>query len=568
MRALSASGEQKWVEAAPGQPVMGDSFGGVVTFIPDGDGTPAGLARVAGPTSAPPWRYEPTGAVGRPAQASDGTIYAIEKTWSGGYAFPDLSAVVINGNTGRLIARVALPRDFVEFTSELDGQIINGIGCNSGYGGSAPHVSDPVVGSDGAAYFQFRRITRVDYGYCDQPDISRVDHRSLQLVKITPTGTATFTSLYEYTGPNTAWWPSVGQTVPDGLGGTLATWSRHQVSGPVEGTLSRLAANGTRIDLSGESTILMTGDTGPLVGDAGTAYVYRNELLEALDVATLTSKWTVPWTGHPVMALDGGGVAVHDQATGNLMLRDALGQPMVTSAMPIEFPTSVVRQGEWAGVVWNAVIEAAVLESVVGPIVEKARDLFQPVATGNPQGQNQMYSTCEIAPFTPNWKGLTPGSTVTYSFVGTWLPERKFEIIAAFDLWSLANQKSGLHTTFVELSTGTPVLTLRNIFLPPQNNKPTAAGILGGYVVDSGGNLLSATIAWTTNTALLSNWRGYRTTALHEIGHTLGLDDTSGTQGSSVMNQLGDKDDGLKKVSIYVTPCDRHAAWLAQFQIF
>lgn len=149
--------------------------------------------------------------------------------------------------------------------------------------------------------------------------------------------------------------------------------------------------------------------------------------------------------------------------------------------------------------------------------------------------------TCQPASWTNRWKGLAAGSYTGYTFAGTWSDQWKQDKIAeAFDLWTEANLNSGLNTSFGP-PLGSLVLTLRNVPIPNDatTGLPVAAGVLDGSTVDQNGILTSATIAWNTNTSVLSDRPGYLKTALHEIGHTLGLGDLHGGNGSSVMNQMG-----------------------------
>jgi Chitobiase/beta-hexosaminidase C-terminal domain len=381
MRALTASGEQKWVEAAPGLPVMGDSFGGVVAQTPDVDGTPAGLARLGGPVDAPPWRYEPAGAVKRPAQAPDGTLYALEEQWgtdSHGYVIQDLVLVVIDGETGHLRARVPLPRDFVEFYAEWEGQFVENVGtCRSDRWEMPSQATTPVVGTDGFGYLEVRRTTRVDHGYCVDTDIyARADDHTLQLLKVSPQGVATWTTLYEFTGSSNPWWPATGQVLPDGVGGMLATWKRYRTApAQEEWTITRFDDTGARSDFAGaDDTYVM------LTAQEGKAYLFNDGMIEARDVATWESQWTATYLGTPVVACDDGGLAVHNESTGELFRTSGAG---ASTSLGLMAALSVSRLGldTWVGVATSGGLVAERFQTT------GEASSFRAIL-GNPQGQN------------------------------------------------------------------------------------------------------------------------------------------------------------------------------------
>jgi hypothetical protein len=88
VRALGADGSHLWTENAPGIPLFGDVFGGMIAVVrPEGWGGYYGtaLARFAGAADAPPWRYESPRSIPNwgnirygVAQGQDGTIYFLE----------------------------------------------------------------------------------------------------------------------------------------------------------------------------------------------------------------------------------------------------------------------------------------------------------------------------------------------------------------------------------------------------------------------------------------------------------------------------------------------------------
>lgn len=157
----------------------------------------------------------------------------------------------------------------------------------------------------------------------------------------------------------------------------------------------------------------------------------------------------------------------------------------------------------------------------------------------------------------------------TYAFAGNWSANtHPSEIVAAFGNWTSANVLTGLNTSFSgPYASG--ALTLRSAPIPPQSGVDVAAGIpLSGVTKDSNGVIQSAVIFWTTDTTLLQSNEGYFITALHEIGHLLGLDDTNGKPGTSIMNGMLGKDDAGKNMPRSITKCDRDAAYQAQYRSY
>ena len=120
VRGVMASGDVLWSQQAPGKPLMGDSFGGLVA----GSDPSVGIApwivpydvysayvRFAGPDGSPGWRFDSMGRVNRPAQAPDGTIYALEYFLTGvdnpdGSAILDTQVIVLDGANGSVPERV------------------------------------------------------------------------------------------------------------------------------------------------------------------------------------------------------------------------------------------------------------------------------------------------------------------------------------------------------------------------------------------------------------------------------------------------------------------------------
>lgn len=343
VRAVTAAGEQRWREAAPSTPTMADTFGGLIAVANNA------LVRFAGPTDAPPWRYASAGGVYSPAQGPDGTIYAIE--WvqgprsSGSGTTYDYAAVVIDGATGRLRARVPIPRGFVDDYR-----------CTYRRFDEPADVTAPVVGASGSGYFQIARYRRVDVRNCDSPYpdsyISRTYSSEIQLLEVTPTGEAVWRTLDTITN---AWLPGTGQTIPDGLGGILTTWKRREnvYDNPqINWTVTRLDEVGQRVDytVSDEPHIQAIGDDGTAYLTMGTNTVY------AVDVATWMAKWTAP-PGYPIMAIAGGGVTLLDTVAAMLTVVDAMGAQRAVTPLPLGSAVQA-RAGEWVGLTSTGTLAA------------------------------------------------------------------------------------------------------------------------------------------------------------------------------------------------------------------
>ena len=104
LRGLNAVGEVQSSLEIAGKPLFADAFGGLVFGLGD-DGFNQGLARLAGPASARPWRYESPGYLSTPAAASDGTIYVLESRYAGsdntdGSPIMEMQAISLDGSTG------------------------------------------------------------------------------------------------------------------------------------------------------------------------------------------------------------------------------------------------------------------------------------------------------------------------------------------------------------------------------------------------------------------------------------------------------------------------------------
>jgi len=358
VRALTASGESRWTATAPGTPVYGDSFGGIVAELRDESGDPRGLVRFAGPASALPWRYESPGYISAGAQAPDGTIYTIElirPAGSPGWFLGDKSVVVIDGQTGRVRSRIPVPSNVQ--VSDVS-SVYPACASRHDVWEYTPYATPPVVGADGNGYIQLEHWTRTTSGECLENNsvnyVSKDVQQTLTLLRVQPTGVTSSETLFDFQfsgGPTACEWvPRAGSTLPDGLGGQLATWDRYQNFGCAQDYhlfATRFDADGLRAD-----HLLSTSPGGSpdivLTGDDGTAYIPTYNGVTAVDVATWATKWTSTAAGVPVMALADGGVVLHNVSTAQMTVVDGNGNTGGTNTLPVSNPTSAFL-GQMAG---------------------------------------------------------------------------------------------------------------------------------------------------------------------------------------------------------------------------
>ncbi|HYE85898.1 MAG TPA: chitobiase/beta-hexosaminidase C-terminal domain-containing protein, partial [Vicinamibacterales bacterium] len=341
VRATSNEGAVLWKEAAPGLPLMGDAQGALIAGV-EGEYRCAlvfgedrfcfrAFVRFGVSGTILPWRYHSAGYLDRPAHGPDGTIYAIEHingARSPGWMNEALhdsgnnkSVVILDGETGRVTARVALPS-----------------ATSTGPDGTTyyyePKTIGPIVGADGNAYVVVGNGTGVS-------------SESWTLVQLSRAGQMSGVGICTV---DCASW-KVYQLVPDGVGGLLIRvelttagyrqarlirfdeeWQRSEYVIGLE----------TRIDLVGQAgTIFLQTRTGN--DDAG----YYG-ITEALDVTTFSSLWTKsPGWKLTAAKPDGGGTALN--SAGQIVDVDPTGQQIGTMpfglADPISEFGSLIGQG-------------------------------------------------------------------------------------------------------------------------------------------------------------------------------------------------------------------------------
>lgn len=364
VRAVSEDGEVLWQQYLAGVPFLGDAFGGVVAGIPDAIGDFRALVRIGSGTTKP-WRYTSPGIIERPAQASDGTLYAVETLPAGGvnpdgHAVTDKFAVVIDGATGRLLSRTRFTRDVNEFISAHDGEVIHTVPpvfCRSYRYETAPETVGPVAGADGKGYFVVRRHKIIKRDSCNEPLARRPDRTiemGIDLIAVSRTSPAKTTAVY-----STACTAALGtgfpcdhparavQLMPDGIGGTLVTWERGtQMVGPsvfVQKSMTRVETDGTIAERNVDFNFSIE-----MVGQSGVALTYGDGW-KAMDVTNGDVKWSGLLSDlTPLAARPDNGVAAFDWNTSELAMVNASGEIESRQPFALDY-RSVNSGGSWVG---------------------------------------------------------------------------------------------------------------------------------------------------------------------------------------------------------------------------
>jgi hypothetical protein len=236
-------------------------------------------------------------------------------------------------------------------------------------------------------------------------------HRTLSLLRVTPAGDVSSEILYdvEFSGASHAlvWRPDPRTTMPDGLGGMLATWDRCRDSlcGEFVRTATRFDADGNRADhvlattFVGAPDLVMTSGQGTAwLSSSPTGYGYGT----AVDVRTWTTQWTSSVYAMPVAPLDDGGVALQGM-DGTLYTEgtDGVASPLMTLPVSSVFTTTTqLAFGEWAGRAWPGELDLnkqmLFIAASQTPIFEDGR-AYSALRGGNVQGQGAQFLTFENA---------------------------------------------------------------------------------------------------------------------------------------------------------------------------
>jgi hypothetical protein len=323
VRGVTSGGDVLWTASAPGQPLMGDSFGGLVAAANPsvdiyGDHATS-LIRFAGPDGSSGWRYDSSGKVSRPAQAADGTIFTVERYSIGvnadGTPILETQVLVLDGATGAVRARYPL-------APERRGACVwPATGWNK-----SPRTLGPVAGTDGYGYLLVRRWTDVRGNPCS---ITLSQDVGIDLLRVSPLGNVTTTSIYSQhcsSGPPTVCDepPQLKEIFPDGIDGTLVrafiytSATSQGYSGEMR--LARVANGAVQFN-----NVVDIDERTTLIDGTGMAYFVGDDLRK-VDVTTGTATWTKSnSTLEPVVPLRNNEVAMHDLSTGMLEVLDSTG---------------------------------------------------------------------------------------------------------------------------------------------------------------------------------------------------------------------------------------------------
>jgi hypothetical protein len=354
--AATPDGEILWRQDSPGVPLMGDSFGGVIAGVlyEFHHSQYRALVRLGGAGGVAPWRYNSPGRLLAPAQALDGTIYAIEYILGAkhdGSQIWDKYATVIDGRNGRLLNRTLLPRETDVWTTSTSG-------CAGRHSEEAPAHAGPIVGPDGRGYLLVRRYARTKMLVChDEFRMPRTIDVGVDLLVMSnqqsPVGESIH-SAHCVAARNQLVVCDAAvdaiQVVPDGIGGILATWRRAtHLTDPntlfMQTSVTRRTDTGSFVDMPvPEHTSIYS------VGQAGTALVIGPGTFSAIDVTSWTTKWSHSSSaGWPIAADPEGGAALLHPSTGALSRITSTGDVDAAGSMTLSLITAHHQFGSWIG---------------------------------------------------------------------------------------------------------------------------------------------------------------------------------------------------------------------------
>ena len=578
VNALSADGRHLWTEAAPGKPVMADDAGSLIALT----GSSTGLARFAGPPEATPWRHQAAGTLLTvPSQAPDGTIYVIDHqqaTSPRGSLISDAFVLAIDGNTGGLKYRYALPRSRFVYNSIFPDALANG--CTQPPEEYGVSYSAPVIGSDGRAYVTVGpHEVHVNRRWINNACVDAfVEYESrIELIALSASGAVTTTELLTQTDDQCFEIPYPKQVLPDGSSRILVTTvTKSQCS---VDDLFDVPYKTLLIDAAGAvATFPSTpGYSIAMTSDTGTAYLVPTTggNVVAKDLSTWATKWTAPVAGTPLVPHADDGLTL--RGNDGLVFLD--GNGVITNTIPTAAQDiKQVRQGEYQG----TSATGAVASVTSGTIPVEARSYFAWIF-GNSNQTRRVQLSCIDAPLladnpdpTQRFKGVAPNHDYKFKFdksAGSLWPstdedEPSPTARMPFSLWTTANLAPGSRPpssiTFTKIDSGNEDITLRHrieVDLGLGTGGQPIYGRTNASKDPNTGLLLTdpkIVITWDNND--VNEPAMYRKVGLHEIGHVLGLDHMSYQGAPSVMNNASEFQDFRGFVSLVVTVCDRDRA--------
>jgi hypothetical protein len=308
VRALDNRGIPLWIGIVPGHPLFGDRFGGLIARL----GSPGGPSRAIGRfgnNAFPIWRFEALGEITDVAQTEDGVIYLVEhiveSLTPSRPSRNEMNVVTVDGRTGLAIARWPL-------------------------GEGRVRLGPLFVDSDRAVYVQI------------------LDRDTLAVIRITTKGIETLGTLWKRNGPESPVRP--GPVVVNGRlwvgAGALMTFCIDD-SGPV----SRLHI--ARIGYGAVTEIVrerrMPGVAIHALVDAFNErllYLADGSVLEAVDVVSGRSLWTMKTSAIPMVALEDAHVVVNDVTNGRVLELDEKGEIVDSFAASISHELTYGHSGD------------------------------------------------------------------------------------------------------------------------------------------------------------------------------------------------------------------------------
>jgi hypothetical protein len=140
----------------------------------------------------------------------------------------------------------------------------------------------------------------------------------------------------------------------------------------------------------------------------GIAYIKTESEVSAVQVTNWNPVWTIESDGLPIVALDGGGAAIHDAVSGALKVVNSSGVVISTATVALLAPSSAYVMGAWEG---SDTLNGS-LTSLVGPsVTENPTSFAVEDGTGNVylQGGPKRPLLMHIMPVDP----LAPTFTVS-----------------------------------------------------------------------------------------------------------------------------------------------------------
>jgi hypothetical protein len=235
--------------------------------------------------------------------------------------------------------------------------------------------------------------------------------------------------------------------------------------------------------------------------------------------------------------------------------------------MPVLWPVSLFDLHSFVGYTQDGTIE-----SVAASAPEESffsLRAFGPLK-GNYSNQNAPENCRNLPPVRPNFKPWAVGTTVYYQLDesgGAFNADQRGAIVNAFELWkaaSLANDLGVIFEPWQGQEVSTRLSFKKGILANPDWR---AEGTLSRAIGPPPTSTVFGSVVATSETDKLLSGPGYLKMTLHEIGHSMGLDDNHRRRGSSVMNQFsidnsrrrelgGMRDDPLGDIATSVMPCD------------